>query len=90
MISSSVTSTDETRGSFCAAVLIPNLTDSIQMFDDHPSDTIEFLRAEAVIGTHLNWLYPKLADAAISLNMNMPRFAAIKAVEEKTIRAIDV
>jgi len=37
-------------------MLIPHLTDLVEMLDYSPSDSIEFLWAENIIGTQFDWL----------------------------------
>jgi len=70
-------------------VFIPDLNHVIQVFNNNLTNAIQFLGAEAVVCCQSDRLKPKLASLVFSLNVNVPRFVAVKTVEEEPIWAGD-
>lgn len=87
VIESSVTSIATIRGSLFTTVFNPRLHNSIQIIEDHPSDSVKFSWREAVVGPQDNCFQPELARHSFAAHMDMSWFIAIEAVKEKPIWA---
>lgn len=87
-IASSVTFSVTIRGS--STVLMPNLYDLREAIHYQFPNLIEFLRTEAIIPRERYRFKPKLARAAIALNMHMHGLVAIEAIKEQPVRSRDI
>src|SRR5205809_772496 len=78
-IASLVTSIATMRGSI-ATVLIPCLTNSVQLILDHLADPIQLFRLEAFGARQFDWIKPVFAHGFIATNMNVPWLVAVETV----------
>ena len=85
----SVTSMLVIRGSLPAAVFIPSLIDESQIVKDELADSIQLLSAKPIVRRQHDRIEPELTRLSLPLGVNMPRFLAVEAVEEESIRADD-
>src|SRR6266496_1460535 len=86
VINSSVILTSLTRASVLTAMLMPCLLDLFQVLLNGCANAVELSSRETVILGQSDRLNPELADHPFSLDVNVRRLVAVKAVEVKPVR----
>ena len=68
-------------------MLIPSLHNRFPIFDNQNANPIQFMRRKSIVTCESDGIKPELAGHAFATHMHMLRLRAVKAVEEKPIRA---
>jgi hypothetical protein len=68
-------------------MLIPCLQDCIPIGADDLSDYIELPRRKTIVLAQSYGFKPELTDKLITLNVDMPRFITVEAVEVEPVRS---
>jgi hypothetical protein len=71
-------------------MLMPCLHDAREIRLHQASNTVQFHGGEAVVRGKDQRLQPEFAQPVFSLNVHVPRFVAVEAVEEEPVRTRDV
>jgi len=87
---SEVTLMSRIRGSVLTTMFMPRFNDDLIVSRNQPPDDVQLPRIKAMIVGKLYGFQPKFAVSSLAPYMNVDRFIAIEAVEEKPVWPRDV